>query len=415
MNISTVTVGIDRRALTAVFSRLRTEAGQSNPLPVYRQLAKMGEIIPAPWGGYVVTSYALCDQILRDKGWRVPDANWRRNHSAQWSSPASQQMAASLPMLNPPLHTRERRSLGGLFPHNSLAVLRPFVERAVDRLLTEFTEQLRYGPADFHTLVSEELPIITIGEWMGIPAADYGLLRDLTHDQVFAQELFPTPSQLALSDSATRQLRAYFDELIRARRRNPGSDPISVWLRTWDELEPDRHRADEAVHALALFMILAALETTSHVLSTSVRLLLQYPEQLESLRRNPELVPDAVDEVLRYDAPIHMISRVASTDTRLGDTVVPAGQMVQLMVGAAHHDPERYPDPERFSPGRGASHLAFGAGIHYCAGNALARLEAVTLLTSLLSRSIRPRLSGPARWAPRVAFRRISSLQLTLA
>ncbi|MER5486862.1 cytochrome P450 [Streptomyces sp. NPDC002812] len=414
MNTSTATVGVDRRALTAIFSRLRTEAGQSDPLPIYRQLANMGEPIPAPWGGYIVTSYELCDQILRDKAWSVPDADWRTSHSARWNSPASQQMAASLPMLNPPQHTKERRSLGSLFPHSSLAVLRPSVERAVDRLLTDFTDQLRHGPADFHTLVSEELPIITIGEWMGIPAADYGLLRSLTHDQVFAQELFPTPSQLALSDSATRELRAYFAELIRARRKNPGNDPVSAWLRAWDELEPDRDRADKAVHALALFMILAALETTSHVLSTSVRLLLEHPEHLEPLRRDPELIPDAVDEVLRYDAPIHMISRVASTETRIGDTLVPAGQMVQLMVGAAHHDPARYPDPHRFSLRRGASHLAFGAGIHYCAGNALARLETVTLLTSLLGRSIRPRLSGPTRWAPRVAFRRITSLQLAL-
>ncbi|MFE2850143.1 cytochrome P450 [Streptomyces lavendulae] len=407
--------GVDRRELTAVFSRLRTETGQSDPLPAYRQLAKLGEIIPAPWGGYVVTSYGLCDQILRDKTWSVPDNSWRIRNSARWNSPASQQMAVSLPMLNPPQHTLERRSLGSLFPHSSLAALRPSVERAVDRLLNEFTDRLRQGPADFHALVSEELPIITIGEWMGIPATDYGLLRTLTHDQVFAQELFPTPSQLALSDNATTQLRLYFAELIRERRKKPGSDPVSAWLRTWDALEPDRHRADSAVHALALFMILAALETTSHVLSTAVRLLLQFPDHLESLRREPGLMPDALDEVLRYDAPIHMISRVASTDTQLGEFLVPAGQMVQLMVGAAHHDPARYPEPHRFSLRRGGSHLAFGAGIHYCAGNALARMEAVTLLTSLLSRPVRLRLSRPPQWAPRVAFRRITSLQLTLA
>ncbi|MER6196078.1 cytochrome P450 [Streptomyces sp. NPDC001586] len=324
-------------------------------------------------------------------------------------------MAASLPMLNPPQHTRERRSLGSLFPHNSLAALRPSAERAVDRLLTNFTDQLRHGPADFHALVSEELPVITIGEWMGIPAKDYALLRTLTHDQVHAQELFPTPSQLALSDAATAQLRSYFNDLIGDRRVSPGSDPVSGWLRTWDALEPDRHRADAAVHGLALFMILAALETTSHVLSTAVRLLFEHPTHLEVLRRDPALIPDAVDEVLRYDAPIHMISRVASMETQLGDAIVPAGQMVQLMVGAAHHDPTRYAEPHLFRLRRGAPHLAFGAGIHYCAGNALARLEAVTLLTSLLSCPIRPRLSGPPRWAPRVAFRRITSLQLTLA
>ncbi|MGW6214983.1 cytochrome P450 [Streptomyces sp. NPDC055109] len=324
-------------------------------------------------------------------------------------------MAASLPMLNPPRHTRERRSLGSLYPHKSLATLRPFVEQAADRLLDEFTEQLQQGPADFNTLVSEELPVITIGEWMGLPAADYELLRTLTHDQVFAQELFPSPSQLALSDEATRQLRHYFAELIRERRAKPGIDPVSTWLRTWDELESDRHRADKAVHGLALFMILAALETTAHVLSSAVRLLLEHPDQMEYLRDHPQLIPDAVEEALRYDAPIHMISRIAPADTDLGGTPVPAGHMVQLMVGAAHHAPDQYPEPHRFDIRRRASHLAFGAGIHYCAGNALARLEATALVTSLLSRPLRLRFSTPPHWAPRVAFRRITSLQLSLA
>ncbi|MFF7953704.1 cytochrome P450 [Streptomyces griseorubiginosus] len=292
--------------------------------------------------------------------------------------------------------------------------MRPSLERIVDRLLTQFTEQLRDGPADFNAIVSEELPIATIGEWMGLPTADYGLLRTLTHDLVFAQELFPTQRQLTISDTATTQLQSYFTELIRERRRHPGSDPVSSWLQIWDGREPDRHSADKAVHSIALFMILAALETTSHVLSTTIRLLLEHPEQLELLRREPELIPDAVEEVLRYDAPIHMISRVAGTDTNLGESRVPAGEMVHLMVGAAHHDPARYPEPQAFNIRRGASHLAFGAGIHYCAGNALARLEAVTLLSSLIRRPIQLRLSGPPRWAPRVAFRRITSLDITL-
>ncbi|MCX4919989.1 cytochrome P450 [Streptomyces sp. NBC_00687] len=409
--------GVDRRTLTSLFARLRTRAGQADPLPTYRQLAAMGEVIPAPWGGYIVTSFSLCDRILRDKTWNVPDRQWRTSQAdaVRWSSPASQQMAASLPMLNPPRHARERRSLGALFPHKSLAGLRPFVERAVNRLLDRFTDALHQGPADFNTLVSEELPVIAIGEWMGIPSADYGLLRDLTHDQVFAQELFPTPSQLALSDAATMQLRRYFAELIRARREKPGIDPVSAWLKTWDDLEPDRHRADKAVHGLALFMILAALETTAHVLSSAVRLLLEHPEQMEYLRQHPHLIPDAVEEALRYDAPIHMISRIAPADTELAGTLVPAGQMVQLMVGAAHHAPDQYPEPHRFDVRRRASHLAFGAGIHYCAGNALARLEATALLTALLSRPIRLRFSTPPRFAPRVAFRRITSLQLALA
>ncbi|MFG2310353.1 cytochrome P450 [Streptomyces sp. NPDC048566] len=288
------------------------------------------------------------------------------------------------------------------------------VQSAADELIDRFVEHVHAGPADFNRLVSDELPVISIGRWMGLPAADYGLLRDLTHDQVYSQELFPTTSQLAISDAATARLRSYFTELIRERRRIPGDDPVSSWLTTWDTLEPDRVRADEAVHGLALFMILAALETTAHVLSSTLRLLLEHPTQMDWLRRHPDLIPGAVEEALRYDAPIHMISRIAPADTVIGDVLVPAGQMVQLMVGAAHHDPDQYANPHRFDVRRRAPHLAFGAGIHYCLGNALARMEAAALLASILRRPIRPHLSEPARWAPRVAFRRITALHLTL-
>ncbi|MEU3862891.1 cytochrome P450 [Streptomyces sp. NPDC028722] len=377
----------------------------------------MGDVIPAPWGGYLVTSHRLCDQILRDRTWTVPDHSWRSGQAdkSRWDTPASRQMGRSLPMLNPPHHMRIRRALGNVFPHSALDAMRPSLARAANRLLDQFEDRLRDGPADFNARVSEELPIIAIGRWMGLPPADYALLRDLTHDQVFAQELFPSASQLALSDDATRKLRSYFTELIRERRRAPGDDPVSTWLRTWDTLEGDQDRADEAVHAVALFMILAALETTSHVLSSTVHLLLQHPDQMDILRQRPGLVPDAVEEALRYDAPIHMISRIVPADTQLGDVLVPAGQMVQLMVGAAHHDPSQYPNPHRFDVRRQAPHLAFGAGIHYCLGNALARLEASVLVTALMSRTIRPQLAAPVQWAPRVAFRRITSLHLTLS
>ncbi|MFE1177366.1 cytochrome P450 [Streptomyces sp. NPDC058773] len=313
-------------------------------------------------------------------------------------------------MLNAPHHTRVRRSLGNVFDRNSLAGMRASVERTTTRLLDRFETELADGPADFCALVSEELPVITIGEWLQLPSADYSLLRSLTHDQVYTQELFPTPSQLTISDESTRQLREYFTALVSERRRKPGNDPVSSWLRIWDEQEPDREAADEAVYALALFMVLAALETTSHVLSSAVRLLLEHPRQMNWLRVHPEQIPDAIDEALRYDAPIHMISRVAPEDTELAGVTVRKNEMVQLMVGAAHHDPNHYAAPEIFDIRRRAAHLSFGGGIHYCLGNALARMEAECLLTGLLERLPGLRISAPPVWEPRVAFRRLVTL-----
>ncbi|UKY54301.1 cytochrome P450 [Streptomyces inhibens] len=417
MESALATAPVDRRTVVSLFSRLRTAGGQSNPLPLYAKLRAMGEIVQAPWGGHLATSYTVCHQVLRSRSWRVPDTGWRtrQDDAGRWSAAASRQMGDTLPMLNSPYHTQVRRSLGNMFDRKSLDIMKSSVERTTERLLDRLAEELRDGPADFVALVGDELPVITIGEWLGIPPADYPLLRSLTHDQVFTQELFPSPSQLALSDAATHRLRQYFTGLVQERRRSPGDDPVSSWLRTWDALESDRHAADEAVYALALFMVLAALETTSHLLSSMVRLLLEHPQQLEWLRVHPEHIPGAIDEVLRYDAPIHMISRVAPEDTELAGVTVRRHEMVQLMVGAAHHDPDRYAEPGLFDIRRKAPHLSFGGGIHYCLGNALARLEATCLLTSLLKRLPSLRISSAPVWAPRVAFRRLMALQVAHA
>ncbi len=403
---------VDRRSVVSVFSRLRTADGQSNPLLLYAKLRAMGDVVPAPWGGHLVTSYGLCHQLLRSRSWRVPDSAWRarQDDAARWNTSASRQMGGTLPMLNPPDHTRVRRSVGNVFDRNSLAGMRTSVERTTHRLLDRFEEELAYGPADFCALVSEELPIITIGEWLQIPRADHAFLRSLTHDQVYTQELFPTPSQLALSEESSRQLHEYFTALVKERRRRPGNDPVSAWLRVWDAQEPDREAADGAVYSLALFMLLAALETTSHVLSGTVRLLLEHPRQLNWLRVHPEQLPDAIDEALRYDAPIHMISRVAPEETELAGVTVRKNEMVQLMAGAAHHDPAHYAAPETFDIRRRPAHLGFGGGIHFCLGNALARMEADCLLTALLERLPGLRIGGSPRWEPRVAFRRLITL-----
>ncbi|WP_234430591.1 cytochrome P450 [Streptomyces sp. NRRL F-4489] len=379
----------------------------------------MGEVVPAPWGGHLATSYQLCHQVLRSRDWRVPDSAWRaaQPDAARWHRPASRQMGATMPMLNPPHHTQVRRPLGNVFDRTALEEMRHSIERNTERLLDTFTERLHDGTADFCALVGDELPVITIGEWLGLPPADFPLLRTLTHDQVHTQELFPSPSQLDISDAATARLRSYFTDLIRERRKSPGDDPVSGWLAMWDGFEADRDAADEAVHALAMFMVLAALETTSHLLTTMVWLLLEHPRQLDWLRLHPEHIPGALDETLRYDAPIHMISRIAPEDTDLAGVPVRKGEMVQLMVGAAHHDPAQYTDPEVFDIRRKAPHLSFGGGIHYCLGNALARMEATCVLTSLLRRlpGQRLRVAGPPVWAPRVAFRRLGELPVARA
>ncbi|MBO0913413.1 cytochrome P450 [Streptomyces laculatispora] len=406
----------DRRASASLFSRLRTAGGQADPFPIYEELLSRGEVIPAPWGGSVVTSFDVCDQVLRSRDWLEPDKRWRERQGpgTRWNASSSQEMSNTLAALNPPDHKRVRRA-AGTFDRSTIERISRTVSSTTDRLLDALSERLRDGEADFAVLVGEELPVATIGDWLGLPAADWPRLRQLTHDQVFTQELLPSASQLAASDAATAELRAYFMALVSDRRAHPGEDPVSRWIQTWDSLEADREKADEAVYFLVLFVLLAALETTAQLLTTMTHLLVECPERWDLVADHPDLVPGFVEETLRYDPPTHVISRVAAEDCVLSGMEIRKDEMVHLMVGAAHRDPARHSDPDRFDPLRKPAHLAFSGGIHYCLGAPLARLEAQILLRQLIRRLPRLTLVRRPSMAPRVAFRRLLNLDVALA
>ncbi|MET9776871.1 cytochrome P450 [Streptomyces sp. NPDC006367] len=411
------TLAPDRRATVSLFSRLRTARGQADPFPLYAEMRSMGEVGPAPWGGFLVTGYDLCAGVLRSGDWLEPDQAWRTRQGprTRWNAFAAREIGHTLPALNAPEHTRVRRAAGS-FDRSTIQDLGRTVSGIVDGLLDSLAERLHDGEADFAALVSERLPVATVGNWLGLPSGDWPRLCELTHEQVFTQELLPSASQLARSDEAMAELRTYFLDLIRHRRTHRGDDPVSRWIDTWDAMEPDRERADEGVYFLALFVLLAALETTSTLLSTTTLLLVERPEWWDRLTAHPDLVPAFVEETLRYDPPTHVISRVAGKDLTLGGFDVAADEMVHLMVGAAHRDPAKYPDPERFDPGRGSlQHLAFSAGAHYCLGAPLARLEAQILLSSLVTRLPRLTLVRRPPMAPRVVFRRPLSLDVSFA
>ncbi|MFB7559614.1 cytochrome P450 [Streptomyces brevispora] len=415
MSVAT-TPAHDRRASASLFSRLRTAGGQADPFPIYEELLSRGEVIPAPWGGSVISSFAVCDQVLRSRDWLEPDKRWRdrQGPGTRWNASSSQEMSNTLAALNAPDHTRARRA-AGTFDRSTVERISRTVSRTTDRLLDTLSERLQDGEADFAALVAEELPVATIGGWLGLPAADWPRLRQLTHDQVFTQELLPSASQLAASDAATAELRTYFMALVSDRRAHPGEDPVSGWIQSWDAMEPDRDKADEGVYFLVLFVLLAALETTSQLLTTMTLLLVERPERWALVADRPDLVPAFVEETLRHDPPTHVISRVAAEDSVLGGLEIRKDEMVHLMVGAAHRDPARHSDPDRFDPLRKPAHLAFSGGIHYCLGAPLARLEAQTLLRQLIRRLPRLTLVRRPSMAPRVAFRRTLNLDVAFA
>lgn len=401
-----------RRALIPLLRRLRSPEGQADPYPVLASLRAMGDVVRAPWDAYFATGFDTCSEVLRGRNWLAPDFAWqeRQADTERWEAVATREMTKTLSRLNAPEHTCQRRSLGNLFDRSTVQRLTPQVEGHVTRLLDELADKMRWGEADFVSTVSEQLPISTIGSWLGIPPEDYPHILEITHNQVHAQELLPTKEQLAVSAEATVRLRAYFTEMVRSRRERPGNDVLTGWIHTWDAREPDRERADEILYRLTMFVTIASLETTATLLSAMVELLLKEPGQWKWLAEHPGHIDSAVDEVLRYDPPIHINTRIAAEDTVLAGVPIAKDSMVHVLYGAANHDPRRNENPDTFDIRRTGTHLTFGGGVHYCLGAALARLEARTLLTQLLNRFPTLRTVSPAVYASRLVFRRVTSL-----
>ncbi|MFF7333942.1 cytochrome P450 [Streptomyces sp. NPDC090306] len=407
----------DRRTVTSLLSRLRSPLGQNSPHPVWAEIRALGDVVPAPWGGYFVTGFDVCNQVLRGRDWLAPDFAWqeRQPNPERWQSPATREMSRTLSRLNAPAHTCQRRALGNLFDRETLAAMAPAVTAHVTELLDDLAAELaEHGEADVVSLVSDRLPVRTVGGWLGLPREDHDRILDFTHRQVYAQELLPNKSQLTVSAQATLEMREYFTELLRERRARPGDDAISGWIRHWDERSPgDRAAVDQILYDLTMFITIASLETTSTLLTNTVWLLARHPEQAALLRERPESADAFIDEVLRYDPPIHLNTRVASRDTVLAGVPVARDEMVHVLYGAANHDPRRNENPHSFDPSRKGGHLTFGGGAHYCLGAGLARLEARALLTGLMKRSDDLRLVDGPVYAPRMVFRRVTSLKVT--
>jgi cytochrome P450 len=408
----------DRRAVISLLRRLRSPEGQADPLPIWEELRSMGDVVRAPWGGYFVTGFEACSQVLRGRNWLVPDFAWqeRQPDTERWQALATREMTRTLPRLNAPTHTCQRRALGNPFDRTTLEAMRPHVAALAAELLDDLEDRLRIdGEADFVRVVGERLPMQTVGQWLDIAPEHHAHILDFTHRQVYAQELLPTKSELAISAQATLEMRDFFTDLVRQRRARPGNDVLTGWIHHWDAQYPDdREAADQVIYDLTMFITIASLETTAVLLSNAVWFLTQEPSRAAWLRAHPEYIDDAIEETLRYDPPVVVNSRIAADDTVLAGVPIARDTTVHVLYGSAAHDPRRNELPHVFDIRRNGGHLTFGGGAHYCLGAALARLEARELLAQVLERfpTLRP-AAPPAYDTSRVVFRRITSLKVT--
>lgn len=373
--------------------------GLDNPYPIYRVLREQNPVLwvrTGPSGGegwWFITQYDLVDGILKDsRVWK--DANRMGYNDASL-------FANTMLFQDPPNHTRLRSLVNRAFTPRLVSHLEPRIAEIVEGLLDRIEEQ---EDVDFMSAFAMPLPVIVIAEMLGIPVEDREQFRE------WSRLIIGTDDQ-EVQDSfdATMQLGSYFDQLIRRRRKNPGEDLLSDLMAL--EEASDRLSHQELL-GMCVLLLVAGHETTVNLLGNGLYALLQNPGQLGRLRQAPSLIESAVEEMLRYDAPVQQGTyRFAGEPTSIGGYRLDPGQTVVVALGAANRDPAQFPDPETFDVARSPNrHLAFGRGIHFCLGAPLARLEARVSWSRLLSRFGRVELDGSPRRRPNIAFRGFDTL-----
>jgi cytochrome P450 len=356
---------------------------RADPYPLLRRLREVSPL-PLRDGLLVVTArHRDCTAVLRE-----PNASAERFRSVL-SPPGIKRGGLSFLVLDPPDHTRLRRLVSAAFTPRVVAGLRPRIAEIVDALLSRVAGQ---GRMDVIADLAYALPVQVISELLGVPANDHEQFRGWSAQlaRAFDPQLAdPDPQRMAAGSAARAELNRYFARLIAIRRDHPAEDLLSLLIQA--ESEGDTLTEEEL--ATCVLLLIAGHETTANLIANAIVALLRHPDQLDLLRARPELVDGCVEETLRYDAPVQLTTRVARGPLPVGSVAVPDGGAAVLLLAAAGRDPEVFADPDRFDiTRRSTGHLAFAAGLHFCLGAGLARLESAVALDAFARRVLAPRL-----------------------
>ncbi|WP_405477184.1 cytochrome P450 [Streptomyces sp. NBC_00009] len=375
----------------------------ADPYPVYEELRARGPVhrvrLPKPADdgeAWLIVGHEEARAALTDP--RLVKSPARLGFSGL----DEELIGTHLLITDPPHHTRLRSLVTRAFTARRVESLRPRIQRITDDLLDAM---LPHGRADLVESFAFPLPLTVICELLGVPDIDRADFRRMSNEVV-------APSDRDGEYATFVELAAYLRDLIEDKRASaPADDLLSALIRTTAE-DGDRLSPDELC-AMAFILLIAGHETTVNLIAGGVRALLTHPDQLAALRADMTLVGGAVEEMLRYEGPVENATyRFTVEDTEVGGTVIPGGSAVLVGLAAADHDPERFPEPDRFDIRRDArGHIAFGHGLHYCLGAPLARLEGQIALRSLLDRAPALALDGPADdWLPGMLIRGVRSL-----
>jgi cytochrome P450 len=390
-----------------------------NPYPTYARLHEAGPLhyldVGGKWPVWSIVSHAECSSIAKDTRLSA-----KRAHQMLLSLPLSRQaefaelarmLGLWLIFMDPPEHTRLRKLLNKGFSAAAVEGLRPQVEAIVDQML----KPLQHGSeVDLMREFANPMPVRIILEMLGIPQE----MRDTFVDWSRAIAVFRgnpnrTVEETRAAQDALIELTEFFRKTVAERRRNKGNDLISLLI---DIEEEGEVLTEEELYAQCIALLFAGHETTRNLIGNGMYTLLQHPQETAELRERPEIIRSAVEELLRYESPVQFTARVLKEDIEICGQQIRKGWTVLCMLGAANRDPKQFKEPDDLDLKRlNNQHLAFSAGLHFCIGAQLARLEGQIALLSLVQRFPKMKLAGSRpEFAPTFGFRGLKSLPIIM-
>ena len=386
----------------------------ADPYPVYRELRERHPVLWNPaTNQWLISRFADVNALLRDRRLGrtylhlASHAEMGRPDDVAWHAPWWRLVRDGMLDREPPDHTRLRRLVSKAFTPRTVEALRPRIEAIVAGLLDAAEDAREF---DLVRDIAEPLPVTVIAELLGIPEADRPRLRPWSADICLMYELNPSEANQRGAVAAAEEFSAYLADLARARRAHPGDDLISGLAAVVDE--GDVLTEDELVGTCAL-LLNAGHEASVNGAATAWWTLLRHPDALAPLRAAPELVPTAIEELLRFDTPLPMFERWVLDDIEVQGVRITRGQEVALQFASANRDPDAFDGADELRLDRAPNrYLSFGAGIHYCLGAPLAKLELGVLFTRMLERLPRLELVEAPRWKPTFVLRGLETLRV---
>ncbi len=390
---------------------------QQDPYPTYRHLRAGPRLQPLPErpGFWLVYGYADCTALLRDS--RLTSHRPARamlgvaDDALEEFAPLVSHMQRWLLQLDAPRHAQLRRLMNPGFAPPAVERLRPEIEAIIDRLLNEMEDS---SEPDLIRHLAYPLPVQVISEMLDLPQELRRRCTELSNDIAnWFGNVLRTPERARAAQRAISELTGYFAGLVRERRRQPRDDLLSLLISAG---ERGKRLSDDEVYAQCVMLLFAGHETTRHLIGNAMFTLLSHQRTLAEVHSHPQFVPNAIEELLRFESPIQAIPRGVKADIDFDGETIPAGSSLVFMIGAAQRDPRQYEEPDLLDVHRQhIRHLAFGGDAHVCLGATLARLESQLAVGALLRRFPTLALADDRPdWGSNFAIRGLNSLRVLL-